>query len=81
VSCHYGWGHCPCWGQHWGPWRGHWPGPGYYYGPEYEYSSVHRSRRRSRADTLEAYLSDLEEQIKSVRRELEELREDQEPRA
>jgi hypothetical protein len=60
-----------------GPWHrcggpGYWPGygPGYY-GPELARSP---RRRHARAEELEDYLGELEDELAAVRAELEELR-------
>lgn len=72
-----------CWCGH-GPWH-HWGpgcGPGYGYGPGFGAGYGGRfgpgergpGRRRPRVEDLEEYLSDLEDQVASVRAELEELK-------
>ncbi|HLI14548.1 MAG TPA: hypothetical protein VKV23_00660 [Acidimicrobiales bacterium] len=67
-----------CWCGHrpwhrWGPpWYGYGPGPGFGYGPGFARGP---RRRRTRAEELEAYVRDLEEELATVKAELEDLRE------
>lgn len=72
-----------CWCGH-GPWH-HWgPGQGYGYGPGYGPGGygpgfgpgIGRGprRRRARAEDLEEYLGDLEDEVAAVRAELEEMK-------
>jgi len=63
----------PMAGSGYGPGYGHWHGG---YGPEFPRGP---RRRRARAEELEDYLSDLEEQVAAARAELEELRKSNPP--
>ncbi|MDA8311305.1 MAG: hypothetical protein M0Z46_11980 [Actinomycetota bacterium] len=68
MSCCYGHGHC----HHWA--HGYGPELGYGYGRGIAPGARGARRRRARVEDLEEYLGDLEDEVASVRAELEELK-------
>ncbi len=67
MSCWCDHGHC----HHWGPGHGYGYGPEHGYGPGFVRGT---RRRRARAEDLEEYLGDLEDEVAQVKAELEELK-------